>query len=134
MDQTSPYFHHASPAMDRRKLPQGRLARTRRTANRPQRLDNGANGAGVAVRRRIRATLAFGRLICYAPVMTTVEEIEEAVAALPPDKLARFRTWFEEFEAARFDRQIERDARSGKLDALAAPAVEEHRKGRTRAL
>lgn len=103
-------------------------------ANRPQRLDNGANGAGVAVRRSMRATLAFGRPIYYAPVMTTVEEIEEAVAALPPDKLARFRTWFEEFEAARFDRQIERDARSGKLDALAAPAVEEHRKGRTRAL
>jgi hypothetical protein len=52
--------------------------------------------------------------------MTSVEEIEEAVAALPPDKLARFRTRFEEFESARFDRQIERDVRSGRLDELAA--------------
>jgi hypothetical protein len=46
----------------------------------------------------------------------TIEEIEEAVSQLPPDELARFRAWFEEFEAARFDRKIEQDAASGRLD------------------
>ena len=35
--------------------------------------------------------------------MTTVEDIEKAVAQLPPDKLDKFRDWFEKFEAARFD-------------------------------
>jgi len=44
--------------------------------------------------------------------MTTLEDIEKAVAELPADQLARFRAWFEEFEAARFDERIERDAKA----------------------
>ena len=47
--------------------------------------------------------------------MTTLEDIEKAVAELPPDQLVRFRAWFEEFEAARFDQTIERDAKAGRL-------------------
>jgi len=64
----------------------------------------------------------------------SVEELEKAVAELPPDKLAKFRTWFEEFEAARFDAQIEADAKSGKLDKFAEAALEDFRKGRAREL
>ena len=64
----------------------------------------------------------------------TIEDIEKAVSKLPPDQLARFRAWFEEFEAARFDRKIERDATSGKLDRLADEAVADYRKGRAREL
>ncbi len=64
----------------------------------------------------------------------TIEDIEEAVAKLPPDQFARFRAWFEEFDAARFDQKIERDANAGKLDALADEAVDDFRKGRTREL
>ena len=66
--------------------------------------------------------------------MSTVEDIEQAVANLPPDELARFRRWFEEFEAARFDARIERDAKSGKLDRLADEALAEMRAGRAREL
>ena len=44
--------------------------------------------------------------------MTTIEDIEKAVADLPPDQLRRFRDWFAEFEADRFDQQIERDAKA----------------------
>jgi len=62
----------------------------------------------------------------------TIEEIEKAVARLPPDDLARFRAWFEEFEAARFDRKIEQDAASGRLDRLAEQALADYRQGRTR--
>jgi len=40
--------------------------------------------------------------------MTTIEDIEKAVAELSPDQLARFRAWFEEFDAVRFDEKIER--------------------------
>jgi predicted transcriptional regulator len=32
----------------------------------------------------------------------TVEEIEDAILKLSPDKLDEFRAWFEEFEASRF--------------------------------
>lgn len=66
--------------------------------------------------------------------MTTVEEIERAVEQLPPDKLAKFRAWFEQFEANRFDRKIEETAHSGKLDRLAEEALREYHEGRTRAL
>jgi len=66
--------------------------------------------------------------------MTTVEDIEKAVANLPPPELERFRAWFEEFQAARFDARIERDVRGGKLDRLAEEAIVEHRHGGTREL
>lgn len=64
----------------------------------------------------------------------TIEDIEKAVAELPPDQLARFRAWFEEFEAARFDQKIERDAKAGRLDRLAQQALEDFRTGRAREL
>ena len=64
----------------------------------------------------------------------TIEDLEKAVAKLPPSDLARFRAWFEEFDAARFDQKIERDAMSGKLDRLADQAIDDHRKGRAREL
>ena len=64
----------------------------------------------------------------------TIEELEKAVAKLPPDQFAQFRAWFDEFDAARFDQKIERDAKTGKLDALADQAIDDLRKGRTRAL
>src|SRR6266478_10223437 len=35
--------------------------------------------------------------------MTTAEDIEKAVEQLPPRELARFRAWFEAFDAAQFD-------------------------------
>jgi hypothetical protein len=66
--------------------------------------------------------------------MITVEDIEKAVERLPPEKLAKFRAWFEQFEAARFDQKIERDAHSGKFDGLAEEALREYRDGRTREL
>jgi hypothetical protein len=66
--------------------------------------------------------------------MTTVEDIEKAIAKLSAPELDRLRDWFEEFQAARFDNKIERDARAGKLDRLADAALAEHRKGRSREL
>jgi hypothetical protein len=66
--------------------------------------------------------------------MTTAEDIEKAVEQLTPNELARFRAWFEGFDAAKFDAAIERDARAGKLDKLAEEAVAEHRAGRSREL
>ena len=64
--------------------------------------------------------------------MTKLEDIEKAVATLAPAELARFRTWFAEFDAAHFDHAIESGARQGRLDALAEAALAEHQLGRTR--
>ncbi len=62
----------------------------------------------------------------------TTDEIELAVAKLPPKELAAFRAWFEAFDAQRFDEAIERDAKSGKLDRLAEDALAAHQSGQTR--
>jgi hypothetical protein len=53
-----------------------------------------------------------------APV-SSIEEIEKAVASLAPSEFADFSAWFERFEAERFDRRIEEDAKTGRLDRLA---------------
>jgi hypothetical protein len=66
--------------------------------------------------------------------MTTLEDIERAVVALPADQFAEFRAWFEELEAARFDQRIERDAKAGRLDTLADQALADFRAGRAREL
>jgi hypothetical protein len=66
--------------------------------------------------------------------MTTAEDIEKAVEKLAPPELARFRAWFEAFDARQFDAAIERDAQTGKFDALADEALAAHRSGRSRDL
>jgi hypothetical protein len=70
------------------------------------------------------------REVAYYIGDMSIEDIEKAVAGLPPDQYAEFRTWFEEFEADRFDRKIECDAQAGKLDRLAFQAINDLRKGR----
>ena len=62
--------------------------------------------------------------------MTTADQLEKAVSELPPNELAKFTTWFEEFLADQWDRQIEADAAAGKLDHLAREADEDFEAGR----
>jgi hypothetical protein len=66
--------------------------------------------------------------------MATAEIIEKAVEQLPPRELARFRAWFEAFDAGQFEAAIDRDARAGRLDARAEEALAAHRAGRSRDL
>ena len=66
--------------------------------------------------------------------MGNVKSIEKEVASLPPSELAEFRRWFAEFDAAAWDQQIEQDASSSKLDALAAEALADFRSGTARQL
>jgi hypothetical protein len=63
--------------------------------------------------------------------MTRLDDIERAIAQLSEADLAKLRAWFEEFDARLFDEKIERDAKAGKLDKLAADAIADHKSGRT---
>jgi len=63
-----------------------------------------------------------------------VADIERAIEQLPPDDLAKFAKWFEEFMAQVWDRQIEADAQSGRLDILIQEAEQEFEAGHTRPL
>ncbi len=68
--------------------------------------------------------------IAVEQLMSRVEEIEEAIKNLPAKDLRRFRRWFADFDAEVWDAQIEADAASGKLDALASTALSDYEKGR----
>lgn len=57
--------------------------------------------------------------------MTTVQEIEQAVKHLPEAELHSFRSWFETFDGQAWNKQLERDVRSGKLDAQADQAIKD---------
>ncbi len=66
--------------------------------------------------------------------MTTVAEISGAVQRLPKKDLVRFRKWFAEYDAAAWDRQIERDSAAGRLESLIREARRETKAGRAKAL
>jgi len=63
--------------------------------------------------------------------MSKLEAIEKRISGLSAEELAEFRQWFAEFDAAAWDRQIERDVKAGKLDALADEALREHAAGKS---
>ncbi|MGA9421911.1 MAG: hypothetical protein WBW61_06075, partial [Rhodanobacteraceae bacterium] len=67
-------------------------------------------------------------------IMGTVEQIELQLAKLSPQELARFCAWYSQFDADAWDQQLEQDAGSGKLDALAEAALQAHAAGTTKPL
>ena len=62
--------------------------------------------------------------------MTRLEHLEQEITALPVDEFVQLRNWILERDWAEWDKQIEKDAASGKLDFLVEEALEEKRQGR----
>lgn len=60
--------------------------------------------------------------------------LEREIESLSRDELAEFDRWFAEFKAELWDKQIEADARSGKLDALGDEAIVQFRQGQFKKL
>jgi len=65
-------------------------------------------------------------------MLETVEEIENAIVHLPQNQLLKFRTWYENFSADNWDKQIENDIANGSLDAIANAAIAEHIAGKSK--
>jgi trans-2-enoyl-CoA reductase len=63
--------------------------------------------------------------------MTRLETLERDVQSLTQQELAEFRAWFAEYDWQVWDRQLEQDVASGKLDAIAAEALAEYERGET---
>ena len=61
--------------------------------------------------------------------MERVNVLEKHVRDLSSEELAEFRKWFAEFDAEIWDRQLEVDIRSGKLDKFADRAIRRHEDG-----
>ena len=75
----------------------------------------------IPVARSLRATILFS-------MQAKLEEIQNAVSGLPKGDYDRFRDWFTERDWELWDRQIEADSESGKLDRLVEEALAEKRK------
>jgi hypothetical protein len=63
--------------------------------------------------------------------MSKVEALEEAIEKLSHEEFAELRNWLLERDWENWDRQIERDAASGKLDHIFEEAREAHRQGKS---
>lgn len=63
--------------------------------------------------------------------MSRLEQLEQQIAELDASELKALRAWFERYDSEIWDRQIESDAKSGKLSRLAERALRDHRAGRS---
>jgi hypothetical protein len=63
--------------------------------------------------------------------MKKLERLEQEVESLSPEEAAEFRAWFLQHDWAKWDRQFDRDAKTGKLDAVAEEALRDYDAGRT---
>ena len=64
--------------------------------------------------------------------MSELEELENRIRNLSPEELAKFRAWFVEFDHVLWDRQIQSDSKSGKLDRLVNEALADYQTGKAK--
>jgi hypothetical protein len=66
--------------------------------------------------------------------MSGIDAIKKAINALSEDEYSQLRQWFTEKDWRKWDREIEADSASGKLDFLVREASDEKSKGKLRNL
>jgi hypothetical protein len=60
----------------------------------------------------------------------SLPEIEKAIVQLPPQDFKALLAWLDEMRADLWDKQIEADAKAGKLDKLAEKALKDYAEGK----
>ena len=66
--------------------------------------------------------------------MSTVQEIETAIQKLKPQEIHTVADWLQEYREELWDRQIEADAKAGRLDKLMDEAKQDYLSGRCKPL
>ncbi len=66
--------------------------------------------------------------------MSKLEQIMSAIESLSDRDFVQLRKWFSEKDWEKWDRQIEEDSTTGKLDFLLKEALEEKQEGKLRDL
>ncbi|MFZ2960958.1 MAG: hypothetical protein WA705_29105 [Candidatus Ozemobacteraceae bacterium] len=66
--------------------------------------------------------------------MSTIEQVLRSIESLSAEEYTRLRKWFSERDWEKWDKQIDLDSESGKLDFLIKEARDEKAKGRLREL
>ena len=62
--------------------------------------------------------------------MSTVQEIETAIQKLKPQEIHEVADWLQELREELWDRQIDADAKAGRLDKMIAKAKAGYRAGK----
>jgi hypothetical protein len=62
--------------------------------------------------------------------MSTVQEIESAIKKLKPKEIRKVGDWLDELRDELWDKQIEADAKAGRLDKMIAKAKADFRAGK----
>jgi len=66
--------------------------------------------------------------------VSKVDEIKKAIDTLPEEDYVQLRQWFSEKDWQKWDKQLEVDSGSGKLDFLIKEAFNEKKKGKLRGI
>lgn len=66
--------------------------------------------------------------------MSKVDEIKDAIESLPEEEYIQMRHWFSEKDWQKWDRQLEANVTSGKLDFLVKEAFEAKKQGKLKNL
>ena len=64
--------------------------------------------------------------------MARIEELTNEILQLNREELAAFRDWFRKYDSDEWDKEIEEDISSGRLESLANKAIADHKDGRTK--
>jgi len=64
--------------------------------------------------------------------MSTLEQIEAAIESLPREEFFRLHEWIRDRFDDKWDKQIEEDVRSGRLNSVTQEALAEYRAGRSK--
>lgn len=62
--------------------------------------------------------------------LSTIEEIERAIATLSPDELDRLYSWLDAYHPQPVDARIQSDLAAGRLDHAIQQALDDERSGR----
>jgi len=64
----------------------------------------------------------------------SVKDIEQAITQLPPEQLTELVEWLQEYHHQVWDKQIEEDVDSGRLDSFLADVEQDYQAGLVRPL
>jgi hypothetical protein len=66
--------------------------------------------------------------------MSKINAIRQAIETLSEEEYAQLRQWFSERDWKKWDQEIEKDSKSGKLDFLFGEAFDQKRQGKLKDL
>ena len=66
--------------------------------------------------------------------LTTVHEIERAIAALTPQQLAELYAWLDQYDPQAIDARLKADLDAGRIDERITRALADHKAGNTKPL